>query len=107
MLDPQQGEPNIYEDIEMSKVSQYFNSMSPCLNLHVSMSPCLQTETELKEKGNFYLFSCKRKTETANFCLFAANGNGKFLFLGRQMIKGNRRLLFRKIPMVAEHIDRG
>jgi hypothetical protein len=35
---------------------------------------------------------CKRKTELANFRLFAANrnGKGKFVFLGRQMITGDR-----------------
>jgi hypothetical protein len=38
----------------------------------------------------------KRETETANFRLFAANGNRKlkFVFLGQQTISGNRRLLF-------------
>ncbi len=39
---------------------------------------------------------CKRKTETANFRSFAANGNGKqmFVVLGLQTINGNRRLMF-------------
>jgi hypothetical protein len=31
-----------------------------------------------------------------NFCLFAANGTQKFIFLGRQTINANRRLLFRQ-----------
>jgi hypothetical protein len=45
------------------------------------------------------VFHCyKRKTEAAIFGLFAANGNGKrkFVFLGRQTINGNRRLLFQQ-----------
>jgi hypothetical protein len=45
------------------------------------------------------LYVSKRKTElTENgyFCLFAANGTQKFVFLGRQTINANRRLLFRQ-----------
>jgi hypothetical protein len=36
--------------------------------------------------------------ENGNFRLLAANGNGKrkFVFLGRQTINGNRRLLFQQ-----------
>ncbi len=34
-----------------------------------------------------------RKTETANFRLFSANGKWKFVFLGRQTTNGNRCLL--------------
>ncbi len=85
-------------------------SMSPCL--HVSMSPCLyvfmspytslnvsgilQTEIRTNGKRQLPFMCCKRKT--ANFCLFAATGTGKrkFVFLGRQTINGNRRLLFQK-----------
>jgi hypothetical protein len=39
---------------------------------------------------------CKQKMEMANFRLFAANENGKWkvVFLGQQMFKGNRQLLF-------------
>ncbi len=57
-----------------------------------------------------FLFSvCSKQTEisvcllqmknaTANFSLFAANGNGKqnFVFLGQQTINGNRQLLFQQ-----------
>jgi hypothetical protein len=48
-----------------------------------------------------YMFAENRtygKTETANFHWYAGNGNGKrkFVFLGRQMINGNRRLLFQQ-----------
>jgi hypothetical protein len=41
---------------------------------------------------------CKWKMKTENFRLFSANGNvkRKFVFLGRQTINGNRRLLFSK-----------
>jgi hypothetical protein len=52
----------------------------------VSMSPC---------KRQLPFVCGKRKTEAANFLLFAENGNGngkrKFVFLGRQT-KSNRRL---------------
>ncbi len=37
-----------------------------------------------------------RKTKTANFRLFFANRKRKFVFLGRQTINGNRRLLFQQ-----------
>jgi hypothetical protein len=49
-------------------------------------------------KRQLLFFFCKRKTETANFSLFAANGNGKqtFVFLGWKTINGNRRLLFQQ-----------
>jgi hypothetical protein len=45
----------------------------------------------------------QRKIETANFCLFAANGKGirKFVFHCQQTINGNRRLLFQqKYPSI-------
>jgi hypothetical protein len=43
-------------------------------------------KAELKKNGKVAFVCCKQKTEMANFCLFAANGNGKwkFVFLGRQ-----------------------
>jgi hypothetical protein len=34
--------------------------------------------------------------ETANFCLFAGYGKRKFVFLGRQTINCDRRLLFQQ-----------
>jgi hypothetical protein len=42
------------------------------------------------EKLQLFL-CCKQKTETANFRLFAANGNGKrrFIFLGGLTTNGN------------------
>ncbi len=45
-----------------------------------------------------YIFSSICLLLTAKIRLFAANGNGKrkFVFLGRQMINGNRRLLFQQ-----------
>ncbi len=49
----------------------------------------------IKRKKLLFI-SCYWKKDTANFRLFAANGNGrrKFGFLGWQMINGNRRLLY-------------
>ncbi len=45
-------------------------------------------KTELTEKTATSVCFLQTETETANFCLFAANGNGKrkFVFLGRQTI---------------------
>jgi hypothetical protein len=50
------------------------------------------------ENGNFCLHAAKRNTETANFRLFAANGNRKrkFVFPGRHTINDNRSLLFQQ-----------
>jgi hypothetical protein len=90
-------------------------SMSPCLCLHfstspslwlsVSMSPCLcpcpclhvseipQTENGTNGKWQHPFVCCRRKTETANFRLFAANGNGKgkCVLHSRQKTNDNRR----------------
>jgi hypothetical protein len=43
------------------------------------------------------------QAQKANFRLFAANGNAeqKFVFLGRQTINGNRRLLFQQTPSMS------
>ncbi len=56
------------------------------------------TENENNGKQQFPFVSCKQKTETANFSFFTANGKRKwnFVFLGRQTINGNRRLLFQQ-----------
>jgi hypothetical protein len=80
-----------------------FHTSCLCLYLHVSMSPCpclnvsgmQQTENRTNGKQQLLFVCCKRKTETANFRLFAANRNGKrkFVFLGQQMINGIQRLL--------------
>ncbi len=55
-------------------------------------------KTELMEERQFLFACCKWNTETANFRLFAANGNGnrKFVYLGRQTINSNERLLFQQ-----------
>jgi hypothetical protein len=101
--------------VSMSTSLHVSKSMSPCLHvtmspcLHVSMSICLHVyvsmfqefpkrKTELNRKRQFPFVCYKRKTETANFHLFAANENGKrrFVILGRQTINGNRRLLFQQ-----------
>jgi hypothetical protein len=80
----------------MSQCLHVHISMFPCLHLHVSMSPChnvhvstflkfRKRKTELTEKRQFLFIFCKRKAETANFCLFAANNKEKWtFFLGQQ-----------------------
>jgi hypothetical protein len=44
---------------------------------------------------------CEQKTETANFRLFAANGNGKrkFVFLGRPTINGDGIAVSANVPI--------
>jgi hypothetical protein len=53
-------------------------------------------KTELMKNG-----SCSLKTEKGNgkLLIVAANGNGKwkFVFLSRQTINGNRRLVFQQM----------
>jgi DNA polymerase/3'-5' exonuclease PolX len=53
-------------------------------------------ENGTNKKQQFSFICCKRKTETANFHMFAGNKNGKrkFVILARQKLNGNRRLLF-------------
>ncbi len=80
--------------------------MSPFfhVSIHVSMSPCLhvprirQAQNGTNEKRQLLFVGCKQKMETENFRLFAENRNikGKFVFLGRQTMNGNRRLLFQQ-----------
>jgi hypothetical protein len=43
------------------------------------------------ENGDLRLFSAKRQTEMANFCLLVADRNGKwkFVFLGRIAVTAN------------------
>jgi hypothetical protein len=61
---------------------QTFVSVSP-----IFLKFCKQ-KAELKKNGKVGFVCCIQKTEMANFCLFAANGNEKwkFVFLGRQTI---------------------
>jgi hypothetical protein len=68
-------------------------SMSPCLHVHVSI-----TENRTNRKRQLLFVFCKRKTETANFRLFAANENRKrtFVFLGPQRINGIDDCCFNK-----------
>jgi hypothetical protein len=54
---------------------------------HVSMS-------ELTENGNTRLFAANGKRKRQTFVCLQKNGKRKFVFLGRQTINGNRRLLF-------------
>jgi hypothetical protein len=97
-------------NFSMFQCLHVYVSMLPCLHLNFSMSPCLhvfmspchnvlmfpQTENVTSGKRQLPFVFCKRKTETANLRFVAANVNGKqkFVFLGRQTINGNRRLLF-------------
>jgi hypothetical protein len=79
-------------------------SLSLCF--HVSMVPCpclnvsgiLQTENGTNGKQQLPFVFCKRKAGISNFSLFAAIRNRKliFVFLGRQAINGNRRLLLQQ-----------
>ncbi len=82
--------------VSMSPYLHVFMSPCPCLHVFMSPCPCLRVFwTPLEENGNL---CCERKTETANFRLFAANEQKrKVVFLGRQMINGNQRLLFQKM----------
>jgi hypothetical protein len=56
------------------------------------------TKNKTKGKQQLVFVFCKRKKETTNFHLFAANGNGKrkFVFIGWQMINSNQGLLFQQ-----------
>ncbi len=62
--------------VSMSHVSISI-SPSPCLRV----SGILQMEYETNSKRKLQCVSCKQKTGTANFRLFAANGNGKPKFV--------------------------
>jgi hypothetical protein len=65
---------------------------TPCLN--VSMSPCFRNSA--KGKWQLPFVFCKREAETANFCLFAANGKRLFVFICAHTTNGNRQLLYKK-----------
>jgi hypothetical protein len=56
-------------------MSHVYVSMFPCLHLRVSMSPCVRNSANGKRQ--LLLVCCKRKTETENFCLFAAKRKRK------------------------------
>jgi hypothetical protein len=60
------------------------------------VSRIAQIENETNGKWQLLFVCCKR--ETANFRLFATNEKGKrkFVFLGRQTMNGNQRLLFQQ-----------
>ncbi len=62
--------------------------------LHGSIYVCVNICTEKGPNGKQQLLTVcyKWKIELANFYLFAPSGNGKgkFVFLGRQMITGDR-----------------
>ncbi len=55
----------------------------------------IYTENGTNRKHQDPFVCCKWKTERADFRLFPANGN-KFVFLDRQTINGNQRLLFQQ-----------
>ncbi len=58
----------------------------------------IYTENWTMRKWQLPFVCCKPKTEMADFHLFPANGSGKrkLIFLSRQMISDNRRLLFQQ-----------
>jgi hypothetical protein len=68
----------------------------------------LQTGNKTSRKRQLTYVCCKQKTETANVCLFAANGDRSFAFLGCQTINSNRRLLcqqtFPSLPLCRSHL---
>jgi hypothetical protein len=93
------------------RIPQYFSPMSPSPHVvmspwplvpwpHVPMAPWSHDPWApyCKRKWQLPYVCCKQKTETANFRLFDAKGNGKqkIVFLGRQTINANRRLLFQQ-----------
>ncbi len=55
-------------------------------------------ENRTNRKRQLPFVCCQWKTETLNFYLFAANGNGKrtFIFLGWKTINANQRLLLQQ-----------
>ncbi len=55
---------------------------------HVTL---LQTEIETNGKQQLPFVCCKRKTEMANFCLFAANENGKRKFVEASTTRGTTK----------------
>jgi hypothetical protein len=77
--------------------------MSPCLHvyvfLHVSGIP--QKEKGIHGKWQLPYFFCKRKKETANLRLFAANENGKrtFVFLDWQTINQSTIAVLANVPI--------
>jgi hypothetical protein len=74
-------------------------SPSPCLYVSMSMfSEFHKQKLKLTEKWQLPFTWFKWKIETANFLLFAANGNKKwkFVFLGWKRITGNRLLQFQQ-----------
>ncbi len=67
----------------------------------------MHTYIDVYEYAYKYMYICTvyiQKTELTenNFHVFAANGNGKrkFVFLGWQKVKSNRRLLFQMCPSI-------
>ncbi len=78
---------HFYVSMSMSACFHVSISMSPCLHVSKSISPGFRNSENWKRingKWQPFVF-CKQKMETVNFRLFAANGNGKrmFVFLGR------------------------
>ncbi len=94
----------VHVSVLMSLCPRLHVSIPPCSrsHVHVSIIPCLhvsgisQTEKETNGKRQLPFVFCKRKSETSNFRLFAANGNvkRKFVFLGSTKDKRYQRLLF-------------
>ncbi len=79
----------------INKKSEFPNILIP--RLHVPRIP--QTENGATGKRQLPFVCCRQKMKTANFHLFAENGNGKrkFVSLGRQTINSSWLLLFQQM----------
>ncbi len=92
-------------------ISMHKGGLCFCFPLDVFISPCLHVsgipQTDNGTNGKRQLLFFLRERETANLRLFAANGNGEqtLVFLGRQTINGNRRLLLQQMCPSKHKID--
>ncbi len=79
------------------------------ININVNINSKINVNIKMNININNFIYTCthtslpntrkKKLTENGNFRLFAVNRNGKrkFVFLGRQTINANRRLLFQQM----------
>ncbi len=87
--------PYTYNITTTALVYTVYNLL-PFQYIYIHVYIYIYMENRTNRKRNFPFVCCKWKTETANFCLFAAYGRRKFVFLGQQTINSNRRLLFQQ-----------
>jgi hypothetical protein len=73
-------------------------SSSPCLHVSQCFQNSANKKPELTENRNFRLFAAntKGKRQTSICLLQMETENWKFVFIGRQTINSNRRLLFQQ-----------